>query len=866
MLGRYREPVRAWIDPIGRVLHQRLHMRPNHLTIIGLGVSLACAAAFVTGRTRAAGFLLIVAGLCDFFDGSLARASGQVSAFGAFLDSVIDRYSDLVVLLGIVVLFAQMPHARGAIVAMAGLIGSMMVSYTRARAESIGVRCTVGMMERPERMICLIAGALLDLLEPALWALAILANLTAIQRIAFTWRATRDTALLRTLLLAAVLLAPAANAVESPRAGMPEPEAERDWAVVVEAYQQGEADLLVKTFGTEAARESSIGDHVRYLLADALTRVDDLAGAREAALSVAERYPTSRLAPRALLMAATLDLRAGRDAQAQTVLVRLVDAYPEAPELPGALYLLGQTAETLGRLDTAAQTYRDLRILAPASGYAEGASDRIVALQTLGIRVPPLTALQRIDRAERLLRAGVPDIAMSEAERIVDEVKDGAIVARGLRVLVEGARRLGRHEPASRTLGLLIDRSPADRRPTLRLEQARLLVRANERARALAALDAVVATGAEVEKAEALYLKGRVLEDLSRDAEAVVIYRGIAATYPGREAAAASLWRLGWLAYEKRDAQEAQRRWTRLAELENAGTYRTPALYWAGRAREQLGIGAAALYAKILAEGPRSYYGLLAAARVGRAGDGSVPASIVLPSEPREALTDDPAFARIVLLRRINLVEEASQELEDVVQRSAGDPVRLYGLSGAYMEAERYHMALRIMRRHFQPAAATGDPALPRAFWEIFYPFPWRDTVRDAAQRTGLDPYLVAAVVREESSYYPRAVSRAGARGLMQLMPATARLLAPAGDLDDPTFNIELGTRFLSGLIREFNDPRLALAAYNAGPKRVRQWWAARRGDDIEAFVEQIPYDETRLYVKRIVLAWDEYRRIYGGP
>src|SRR5882762_4361568 len=120
MLGRYREPVRGWIDPIGRVLYHRFRLRPNHLTVLGLGVSLLAATAFCWGRTRGAGWLLILAGLCDFFDGSLARASGQVSAFGAFLDSVIDRYSDLVVLLGIVVLFAQMPHARGAVGAMAG--------------------------------------------------------------------------------------------------------------------------------------------------------------------------------------------------------------------------------------------------------------------------------------------------------------------------------------------------------------------------------------------------------------------------------------------------------------------------------------------------------------------------------------------------------------------------------------------------------------------------------------------------------------------------------------------------------------------------------------------------------------------------
>src|SRR5882762_2377741 len=300
MLGRYREPVRGWIDPIGRVLYHRLHLRPNHLTLIGLGVSLLAATAFGAGRIRAGGFLLILAGLCDFFDGSLARASGQVSAFGAFLDSVIDRYSDLVVLLGIVVLFAQMPHARGAVVAMAGLVGSMMVSYTKARAESIGIKCTVGMMERPERMICLIAGALLDLLEPALWVLAILSNLIAIQRIAFTWRATRDTAIFRVLVFAGPLIAAVALAGEAPTLPAA-PEGAQAWARAVEAYQQGDVEPLLRAFGTDAAQESAIGDHVRYLLADALERAGDLARARATALSVADRHPTSRLAPRALL-------------------------------------------------------------------------------------------------------------------------------------------------------------------------------------------------------------------------------------------------------------------------------------------------------------------------------------------------------------------------------------------------------------------------------------------------------------------------------------------------------------------------------------------------------------------------------------
>ena len=866
MLGRYREPIRSWTDPIGLALYRQFHLRPNHLTLIGLGVSLLAATAFCTGRIRTAGVLLILAGLCDFFDGSLARASGQVSAFGAFLDSVIDRYSDLVVLLAIVVLYAQVSHTRRAIVAMAGLIGSMMVSYTKARAESIGVRCTVGMMERPERMICLIAGALLDLLEPALWVLAVLSNLTALQRIAFTWRATRDTALLRVLLGAAVLLAPVAVVAQSEAPGT-QPEPERRWAAAVEAYQQGDVEPLIREFGTDAAKDSVIGDHVRYLRAEALSRRDDLAAAREAALSVVDRYPKSRLAPRALLLAATLDLRVDQDASAQTVLVRLINSYPDSPELPGALYLLAMTAETLGQLDAAALTYRDVRILTPASGYADGAGDHIAALQAAGARLPPLTPTQRVDRVERLLRANVPDVAMTEAQSIVDEVKEGAVVTRALRVVADSARSLRRYDVAARTLGLVIDRSPAERRPRLKLEQARLYVRAKDLGRALTGLEAVAGTGAEADKAEALYLKALVLEDLNRDPEAITAYRAVVAQFPTREAAAASLWRLGWLAYGKRDAQGAQKSWARLAALPSAGAYRMPALYWTGRAREQAGGGEAAeLYNQILSEAPRSYYGMLAAGRLGRAREGGVAGQIALPPEPRDALTDDSGLARVVLLRRINLIDAAASELEDAVQGAASDPVRLYGMAGVYVEAERYHMALRIMRRHFQTLASTGDPTLPRAFWEMFYPYAWRDEMREAAQRRGIDPYLVAAVVREESSYYPRATSPVGARGLMQLMPATARLMAPTGDLEDPGFNIELGTRFLAGLMREFNDPRLALAAYNAGANRVRQWLSTRRSDDIEAFVEQIPFDETRLYVKKVVLSWDEYRRIYGSP
>ena len=126
--------------------------------------------------------------------------------------------------------------------------------------------------------------------------------------------------------------------------------------------------------------------------------------------------------------------------------------------------------------------------------------------------------------------------------------------------------------------------------------------------------------------------------------------------------------------------------------------------------------------------------------------------------------------------------------------------------------------------------------------------------------------------MREESSYYPprapaggRARAHAAHAGHGAADGAAPRAGLPGGELlDDPAANIELGTAFLAGLLREFGDPRLAVAAYNAGPTRVRQWWSARKSDDIEAWVEQIPFDETRQYVKRVMVGWEEYRRLYA--
>lgn len=188
MLSHYKGPLTRLGEPVARAL-LRAQVRPNHLTVVGLGVSIVAAGAVAQGRLRVAAVLLAVAGLCDFFDGALARLANCVSAFGAFLDSVVDRYSDLMVLLGVVLYYEQLADTSGVCLTLVTLVGTIMVSYTKARAQSIGVTCEIGLMERPERLIVLIAGAAFNVLTPAIVALAVLTNLTALQRILHTRRA-----------------------------------------------------------------------------------------------------------------------------------------------------------------------------------------------------------------------------------------------------------------------------------------------------------------------------------------------------------------------------------------------------------------------------------------------------------------------------------------------------------------------------------------------------------------------------------------------------------------------------------------------------------------------------------------------------
>src|SRR5678815_2203276 len=186
----------AFARPVDALVRAFARFSPDVLTISGLVLNgLACAFfAFAGGKgwssphlLRTGGLVALVASIFDMLDGRVARLRGRETKFGAFLDSTMDRYSDMLLYMGLLILYARLHRTGFMVLVWVAAFGSFMTSYARARAESLIPRCTVGFLERPERIVLILIGAVFNRMAAVLWIIAVLANLTAIQRVVYTY-------------------------------------------------------------------------------------------------------------------------------------------------------------------------------------------------------------------------------------------------------------------------------------------------------------------------------------------------------------------------------------------------------------------------------------------------------------------------------------------------------------------------------------------------------------------------------------------------------------------------------------------------------------------------------------------------------
>ena len=382
------------------------------------------------------------------------------------------------------------------------------------------------------------------------------------------------------------------------------------------------------------------------------------------------------------------------------------------------------------------------------------------------------------------------------------------------------------------------------------------------------------------------------LEDEARFDEAIARYRQVSKFGEPASQRAEAYWREGWVLYRTARYREAIAVWSQLIDQKD-NDFEPQALYWIARSYGYVeSVKSKEVFALLCQRFPYTYYCQLArehtdlpvSGQMKREGSVVAASSAQPVSEVNQTLVQDnpassrmqielqPAYRRAVELRTLGLEQDAARELGALTDRYSRDPVVLAALSMMLNEVGAYHHALRLVRSRFREKLERTGGTVEDGLWNVAYPTGLIPTIKMSGAN-GVDPFLVAAIIREESQYDWRAVSRVGAIGLMQVMPATANAVAQQHhlpnlsreDLFDQETNIRIGTRYVEQLFTQFaGNVVQTIAAYNAGPLVVGTWAATYRGLSEDEFVELIQYQETRQYVKRVLRSYKEYLRLAG--
>jgi soluble lytic murein transglycosylase len=369
--------------------------------------------------------------------------------------------------------------------------------------------------------------------------------------------------------------------------------------------------------------------------------------------------------------------------------------------------------------------------------------------------------------------------------------------------------------------------------------------------------------------------------------QALDAFREMQQRFPTGSRASYAHWKAAWLTLREGRNEEAKRLFEEQIALYPGGNETSAALYWRARlAEEENDPAMARAFYKELCERYRNYY----YAEFARERLAKLPATADPPDYPvldhipplshgdKVELAEPPAedlhVQKAKLLGNGGLVDFAVRELQAAAANDSGN-WELAETAQLYLDTGHYDRAIEVMKHSVPSYFAVDFPTLPREYWEALFPRPYWADLKKFSVANGLDPYLVASLIRQESEFNPLAVSRANAVGLMQLLPRTGKLVAhqekihhySPSELFTPAVNLELGTRYFRGMVDQFGGSfEYALAAYNAGTDRVQDWLSQGKYRDAQEFVESIPFTETREYVQAILRNASVYRQLYGTP
>ncbi len=597
---------------------------------------------------------------------------------------------------------------------------------------------------------------------------------------------------------------------------------------------------------------------------------------RQLLAQLRQRYPQSIWFPHTELQRAKIDIGEKKYSQAIAKLIALRAAKEGRSDIAEeSLYLLGQAQEGLGDSTKAFSIYNDLRAVYPNSRWTATVKKEQARLRDKFPDLFGLNTIQAIaDEASRLTRERDTSEAEVLYKKLLRTTDEPDLHLRWLAKLSGLYLTVRKRDEAIPILEQIArDYPDSAEAPNALYQIGQIFWNRHDNAKALGYFQQVLErypTSGVMDRAE--YAAGDIYEFFGKTQEALAHYSNLATQFPRSPVRDDAAWRLAWLHYRAGEFPEAAAAFAALASQAKDGAYRTAALYWQARTTEKLGDQESAkqLHRQIVSGGEESYYQALSIRALERLG---VTVAEAKSNNPAPTPQPDPPVNQEILFHLSRARELAAMTLNQLavlelneVEHQSRKQVRLRPvLMQEYFRSHSYGRSLTLAN---QLPATFSD----RNFYR--YPLAFWDTIQQKAQERYLDPYLVLAVIRQESLFDARARSPAAALGLMQLIPSTAARVAkqigltpPSNEkLYDPDINLTLGTQYLKDLLQRYsNNWFKAIAAYNAGEAAVDRWEKEIITDDIEEFVERIPYLETRGYVKLVIRNLQIYKRLYDS-
>ncbi len=624
-------------------------------------------------------------------------------------------------------------------------------------------------------------------------------------------------------------------------------------------------------------RPGELGDYTAYFLGSAYQANGQSELAINALRDFATKYPDSVFLQDAAVGYGNALVAAGSPEQAVPVLEKY--RRPSRADLELAL---GRALLRAGNTDKGADTLRHVYYSMPLSAEADAAGD---LLNSAAGGLSPNFALQK-SRADLLLQGRRFRDAAAEYRQLLQLASDQDKPA--IQVSIAACLHRSGDDRQARDilehLALPAGESNAERWFYL-LEIARSDSDEERVLRSLAQLRESGPTSSWFE--QGLLAAGNMYLLRNDYDRAIDFYREIHERFSQGRYGAYAHWKVAWLSLREGRNDEARTRFEEQIALYPSSLQVPAAMYWRGRlAEEEQDLVKAQLYYQRLSQRFRNYYyadlarNRLAALHVSGAG---VPDAVLEKIPPLQVASDPPAveppadnlhLQKARLLQNGGLTDFAIRELK-MAADDGGSAWATAEMARLYRDNGQYHRALQLLKRSVPSYFAMDLDALPRPYWEDLFPRPFWTDLKRYASSNGLDPYLVASLIRQESEFNPAAVSHANAVGLMQVLPTTGKKLArqmkvrrfSSDQLLQPGVNLQLGTRYFRELLDQFGGRlEYALAAYNAGTDRVEAWLANGKYRDPEEFVESIPFSETREYVQAILRNVTVYKRLYGTP